>query len=73
LIHARREIAPYRVPNWLPQDIEESIVGTEWHQEAAGALADVLREAAHRARHPSPLVLLRRLSPELPVIPVADC
>jgi len=50
LIHARGETAPYRVPNWLPQDTEESIVGTEWHQEAAGALADVLREAAHRAR-----------------------
>jgi Uma2 family endonuclease len=38
----------YRVPNWLPQDTEESIPDTEWHQEAAGAIADVLREAAFR-------------------------
>ncbi|MGH2386875.1 MAG: Uma2 family endonuclease, partial [Chloroflexota bacterium] len=50
MIQARRETAPYRVPNWLPQDTEESIVGTEWHQEAAGALADALREAASRGR-----------------------
>lgn len=48
MIHARLETAPYRVPNWLPQDTEESIVGTEWHQEAAGAVADILREAAFR-------------------------
>ena len=48
MIHARPETALYRVPNWLPQDTEESIVGAEWHQEAAGAVADILREAAFR-------------------------
>ncbi len=35
-------------PDWLPDDTEESIVGTEWHQEAIGGLADMLREAAER-------------------------
>lgn len=39
---------PFRVPDWLPSDTEESVVGTEWHQEAIGALADMLREAARR-------------------------
>jgi hypothetical protein len=48
MIHARLETALYRVPNWLPQDTEKSVVGTEWHQEAAGAVADSLREAAFR-------------------------
>ena len=48
MIHAQLQTAPYRVPNWLPQDTEESIVGTEWHQEATGAVADILREAAFR-------------------------
>jgi Uma2 family endonuclease len=38
----------YRVPNTLPSDTEESVLGTEWHQEAAGALADVLRAVAVR-------------------------
>ncbi len=48
MIHTQLETAPYRVPNWLPQDTEESIPGTEWHQEAAGAIAVALREAADR-------------------------
>ncbi len=38
----------YRVPAWLPNDTEESIVGTEWHQEAIGALAIMLRHVAER-------------------------
>src|SRR5919204_1582342 len=38
----------YRVPESLPNDTEESVVGTEWHQEAIGALADMLREVAER-------------------------
>src|SRR6184192_1310848 len=38
----------YRVPESLPSDTEESIVGTEWHQEAIGALADMLRDVAER-------------------------
>lgn len=36
------------VPNDLPDDTEESIVGIEWHQEAAGALASGLAAAAER-------------------------
>jgi Uma2 family endonuclease len=38
----------YRVPDALLSDTEESVVGTEWHQEAIGALADMLREVARR-------------------------
>jgi len=38
----------YRVPNTLASDTEESVVGTEWHQEAAGQLADMLRDVADR-------------------------
>ena len=38
----------YRVPAWLPNDTEESIVGTEWHQEAIGALAIILRHVVER-------------------------
>lgn len=41
--------AIYRAPEWLPDDTEESIVGTEWHQEAIGALATMLR--AIREQH----------------------
>jgi len=35
-------------PNWLSADTEESVVGTEWHQEAGGALAAMLRISAER-------------------------
>lgn len=38
----------FRAPNWLLSDTEESVVGTEWHQEAIGALADMLRDIAAR-------------------------
>ncbi len=38
----------FRAPNWLLSDTEESVVGTEWHQEAIGALADMLRDVAAR-------------------------
>lgn len=38
----------YRVPDTLPDDTEERIVGTEWHQEASGDSAGKLREAARR-------------------------
>ncbi len=38
----------YRVPDALPSDTEVSVVGTEWHQEAIGALADMLRDVAVR-------------------------
>ncbi len=36
------------VPNDLPDDTEESIVGIEWHQEAAGAVAAGLASVAER-------------------------
>jgi len=46
---AQTDIAlTFRVPAWLPNDTEESIVGTEWHQEAIGALAIMLRHVADR-------------------------
>ncbi len=35
-------------PDWLPDDTEESVVGTEWHQEAIWGLADMLREVVER-------------------------
>jgi len=38
----------YRVPNSLPSDTEESVVGTLWHQKAIGALSDLLEEVARR-------------------------
>ncbi len=38
----------YRVPDSLLSDTEDSVVGTEWHQEAIGALADMLRAVADR-------------------------
>jgi Uma2 family endonuclease len=37
-----------QVPDWLESDTEESIVGTEWHQEAIGTLATMLRVVADR-------------------------
>ena len=40
--------ATYRAPDALPDDTEESVVGTEWHQEAIGDLAQKLREAGRR-------------------------
>lgn len=38
----------YRVPDWVPNDTEESIVGTLWHQTAISALVEMLEEAARR-------------------------
>ncbi len=35
-------------PNWLPDDTEESVLGTEWHQEAGHILADMLRDVARK-------------------------
>lgn len=39
-------------PNTLPDDTEESIVGTQWHQEAAGAVAVALAFVAERRGAP---------------------
>ncbi len=30
--------ATFIVPEWTPADTEESVVGTQWHQQASGAL-----------------------------------
>lgn len=38
----------YRVPNALPSDTEESVAGSQWHQEARSQLADMLRDIAWR-------------------------
>jgi Uma2 family endonuclease len=34
------------IPAWLLDDTEESVLGTEWHQEAYGATATMLQEEA---------------------------
>jgi len=38
----------YRVPNALVSDTEDSVVGTQWHQQAVWNLADMLRAVADR-------------------------
>ncbi len=43
---------PRVVPDSLPDDTEESIVGTEWHQEAASSLAVSLAAIAERRAAP---------------------
>lgn len=48
MVQAPARWTTYRVPDTLPDDTEESIVGTEWHQEAISALTDMLREAGRR-------------------------
>lgn len=48
----RERWATLRVPDWMQSDTEESIVGTEWHQEAIGALATMLRVVADRRHVP---------------------
>ncbi len=40
--------ATFIVPEWTPADTEESVVGTQWHQQASGALSDILEEVARR-------------------------
>jgi Uma2 family endonuclease len=41
-------VTPYRVPDTLRSDTEESVVGTQWHQNAISALTDMLEEVARR-------------------------
>ncbi len=48
MAQATRWTTTYRVPDTLLSDTEESVVGTEWHQEAGSALAGMLREVARR-------------------------
>src|SRR5579884_2776540 len=42
----------YRVPATLLSDTEESVLGTEWHQDAISSLVDMLREVARRRGAP---------------------
>ncbi len=44
---ASMKVVP-RIPTWLPDDTDESVLGTEWHQEATGATALMLRAEADR-------------------------
>jgi len=38
----------YHVPDTLLSDTEESVLGTQWHQSAIAALADMIEEVARR-------------------------
>ena len=48
MVRAMARWATYRVADTLPDDTEESVAGTEWHQEASGDAADKLREGGRR-------------------------
>lgn len=48
MVRALARWATYRVADMLPDDTEESVVGTEWHQEASSDAADELREGGRR-------------------------
>ena len=48
MIEATTESGTFVVPDWLAPDTEESVVGTQWHQEAIGALASMLVEVGRR-------------------------
>ncbi len=43
-----REHVPLVAPDWLSDDTEETVVGTEWHQEAIWGLSDMLRAVSER-------------------------
>ena len=48
MVQAARWTTSYRVPNTLASDTEESVVGTQWHQEASFQLAEMLRAVSDR-------------------------
>ncbi len=48
MIEATTERAALVAPAWLLPDTEESVVGTQWHQEAIDALASMLVEVGRR-------------------------
>jgi len=48
MIEATTERAALVAPVWLLPDTEESVVGTQWHQEAIDALASMLVEVGRR-------------------------
>jgi len=48
MVEATTDRTAFVVPSWLPPDTEESVMGTQWHQEAIDALAGMLVEVARR-------------------------
>ena len=48
MVQATTWAMPYRVPERLRSDTEESVVGTPWHQDAISALSDMLEDVARR-------------------------
>lgn len=46
MVQAMPRWTDYRAPDTLPDDTEESVLGTQWHQEASSALAEMLTEVA---------------------------
>ena len=48
MVEATTEKAVLVAPEWLPPDTEESVMGTQWHQEAIDALASMLVEVGRR-------------------------
>lgn len=48
MIGTATERTTLAVPAWLPPDTEESVVGTQWHQEAIDALATMVGEVGRR-------------------------
>ncbi|HKC75614.1 MAG TPA: Uma2 family endonuclease [Chloroflexota bacterium] len=48
MVQATTWATPYRVPDTLRSDTEESVVGTQWHQNAISALSDMLEDVARR-------------------------
>jgi Uma2 family endonuclease len=48
MAEATTDRAVFVVPSWLPPDTEESVMGTQWHQEAIDALASMLVEVGRR-------------------------
>src|SRR5438552_13036520 len=48
MVETTTERDTFEVPAWLPTDTEESVVGTQWHQEAIDTLATMLVEVGRR-------------------------
>jgi hypothetical protein len=48
MVQATTWATPSRVLDTLRSDTEESLVGTQWHQDAISALSDMLEDVARR-------------------------
>ena len=48
MVQATTWATPYRVPDTLRSETEESGVGTPWHQDAISALTAMLEDVARR-------------------------